>query len=100
MRKSKVRLEILVRVLADLTLLNMSLLLSLLPQILFRHLRLLALFNDWLPAALVLSGLAPFLFYAMGFYTKGRSYSGNIRRWLSCNLPPCCFQRSRCVFTS
>jgi nucleoside-diphosphate-sugar epimerase len=79
MRKSKVRLEILVRVVADLALLNTSLLFSLLPQILFRHLRLLSLVQVWLPAAFVISAIGPFLFYAMGFYTKGRSYSGKYK---------------------
>ena len=40
MGKSNLRLEILVRVLADLALLNISLLFGTLPQILFRHLHL------------------------------------------------------------
>ena len=79
MRKSNVRLEILVRVLADLALLNTSLLFALLPQIVFRHLRLLTLVHVWMPAALLISGLGPLLFYAMGFYTKGRSYSGRYK---------------------
>jgi nucleoside-diphosphate-sugar epimerase len=79
MRKSNVRIEILVRVLADLALLNASLLFSLLPQVLFRHLPLLLLENVWLPAALLISVVGPFLFYAMGFYTKGRSYSGKYK---------------------
>ncbi len=79
MRKSNVRLEILVRVLADLALLNASLLFALLPQIVFRHLRLLNLVHVWMPAALLISGLGPLLFYAMGFYTKGRSYSGRYK---------------------
>src|ERR1700680_3309966 len=71
MRKSNVRLEILVRVLADLALLNTSLLFALLPQMLFRHLRLLSAF--------LISVLGPCLFYRMGFYTKGRSYSGKYK---------------------
>jgi nucleoside-diphosphate-sugar epimerase len=79
MHKSNVRLEILVRVLADLALLNTSLLFALLPQILFRELRLLSLVNVWLPAAFLISVLGPFLFYGMGFYTKGRSYSGKYK---------------------
>jgi nucleoside-diphosphate-sugar epimerase len=79
MHRSNVRLEILVRVLADLVLLNTSLLFALLPQIIFRDLRLSSLVNLWLPAAFLISVLAPFLFYVMGFYTKGRSYSGKYK---------------------
>jgi nucleoside-diphosphate-sugar epimerase len=79
MGKSNVRLEILVRVLADLAILNASLLFALLPQIILGRLRLAALVNVWLPAALLISVLAPFLFYRMGFYTKGRSYSGRYK---------------------
>jgi nucleoside-diphosphate-sugar epimerase len=79
MRKSRVRLEILVRVLADLVLLNASLFFALLPQLLFRHLRLLSMVNVWLTAAVLISILGPVLFYVMGFYTKGRSYSGKYK---------------------
>lgn len=79
MHRSNVRLEILVRVLADLALLNTSLLFALLPQIIFRDLRLSSLVNLWLPAAFLISVLAPVLFYVMGFYTKGRSYSGKYK---------------------
>lgn len=79
MRKSNVRLEILVRVLADVALLNASLLFALLPQIIFRHLRPLNLVHVWLPAAILVSAIGPCLFYSMGFYTKGRSYSGKYK---------------------
>jgi|HubBroStandDraft_6_1064221.scaffolds.fasta_scaffold11803_3 nucleoside-diphosphate-sugar epimerase len=79
MHKSNVRLEILVRILADLAMLNTALLFALLPQIVLRHLRLLSMVNVWLPAALLISVLGPFLFYGMGFYTKGRSYSGKYK---------------------
>jgi nucleoside-diphosphate-sugar epimerase len=79
MRKSNVRLEILVRVLADVVIVNASLMFALVPQIIFRHLRLLYLVHVWLPAALLVSVLGPLLFYRMGFYTKGRSYSGKYK---------------------
>jgi nucleoside-diphosphate-sugar epimerase len=79
MRKSKVRLEILVRVVADLALLNASLFLALLPHLVLARLRLVSLMGVWLPAAVLISALAPFLFYSMGFYTKGRSYSGKYK---------------------
>jgi nucleoside-diphosphate-sugar epimerase len=82
MPKSHIRLEILVRVLADLALLNTSLLSALLPQIIFRHLRVLSLVNVWLPAAFLISVLGPVLFYKMGFYTKGRSYSGKYKAFV------------------
>ena len=72
MRKSKVRLEIMVRVVADLALLNASLFLALVPQIVLGRLRLISLISVWLPAAVLINVLAPFVFYAMGFYTKGR----------------------------
>jgi nucleoside-diphosphate-sugar epimerase len=79
MRKSNLRIEILVRVLADLVLLNISLFFALLPQVLFRHLPLAVLVNVWSPAAFLISVVGPSLFYKMGFYTKGRSYSGKYK---------------------
>src|SRR3984893_18344251 len=79
MRKSNVRLEIIVRVVADLAMLHSALLFAFLPQIIFRHSRLLSLVNVWLPVAFLLTALGPLVFYGMGFYTKGRSYSGKYK---------------------
>jgi nucleoside-diphosphate-sugar epimerase len=79
MRKSNVRFEIIVRVVADLAMLHTALLFAFLPQIIFRHSRLLSLVNVWLPVAFLLTVLGPLVFYGMGFYTKGRSYSGKYK---------------------
>jgi len=59
--------------------LNAALLFGLLPQILFRHLRLRSMAEVWPSAAVLISVIGPFLFYTMGFYTKGRSYSGKYK---------------------
>lgn len=79
MRNSKVRLQILVRVLADLVILHVSLWIAFMPQMLFRHWRVLTWAEMWLPSACLLSVLGPIVFYVMGFYTKGRSYSGKYK---------------------
>jgi nucleoside-diphosphate-sugar epimerase len=79
MRKSNIRLQILVRVLADLIILNTSLAIAFAPQVLFRRWHAPLLFEMWLPSAFLLSAIGPALFYAMGFYTKGRSYSGKYK---------------------
>jgi len=79
MRNSKVRLQIFVRVLADLVILHVSLWIAFMPQILFRGWRVFTLAQMWLPSACLLSLLGPIVFYVMGFYTKGRSYSGKYK---------------------
>jgi len=79
MSKPIVRLEILARVVADLIILNTSLLVSLGPELVFRHLRASLLIGLWWPDACLLSVIGPSLFYLMGFYTKGRSYSGKYK---------------------
>jgi len=79
MLKSNIRVEILVRIIADVVILNTSLLISLLPEMIFRHWRPLTLIDIWLPIACLLSLSGPSLFYAMGFYTKGRSYTGKYK---------------------
>jgi nucleoside-diphosphate-sugar epimerase len=79
MRKLQFRIEILVRVLADLLILNGSLLAALGPELVFRHLRARFLFDLWWPDAWLLSIIGPLVFYVFGFYTKGRSYSGKYK---------------------
>ncbi len=79
MHELKIRVEILVRVVADLIILNASLLISLLPQLLAKHPQAFAVFKTWWPPACMLSILGPLLFYSMGFYTKGRSYMGKYK---------------------
>ncbi len=79
MRKLQFRIEILVRVLADLAILNGSLLAALAPELVFRHLRARPLFDLWWPDAWFLSITGPLIFYVFGFYTKGRSYSGKYK---------------------
>ncbi len=101
MRKSNVRLEILVRVLADLALLNTSLLFALLPQIVFRHLRLLSLVN--VLAACRSSDQRARLrscFTRWVSIPKGAPTAGNIRRSSSCDQRLCCFRLSHSVCTS
>src|ERR1700690_98666 len=79
MRKTTVRSQIVVRVLADLIMLNSASLIAILPQMFFRSWSLTSAFNMWLPMAFVLSFAGPYLFYEMGFYTKGRSYNGKFK---------------------
>lgn len=79
MSKSSVRLQILVRLLADLVILNVSLLIGLAPEVLFRHLPERFFISLWWPDACVLSVIGPTVFYLVGFYTKGRSYSGKYK---------------------
>jgi nucleoside-diphosphate-sugar epimerase len=78
MSKSRVRVEILVRIIADLVILNVSLWAGLLPQLL-RPGYTLPLLGVWWPSACLISAIAPLVFYKMGFYTKGRSYSGKYK---------------------
>jgi hypothetical protein len=75
MSKSKVRVEILVRIIADLVILNVSLWAALVPQLL-RPAYAVPLLGAWWPSACLISLIAPVVFYQMGFYTKGRSYTG------------------------
>lgn len=79
MVKSTLRLEIFMRVLADVIILNASVGISLLTDLLFRHSRPLLLVGLWWRSACLLSVLGPALFSWMGFYTKGRSYSGRYK---------------------
>jgi nucleoside-diphosphate-sugar epimerase len=79
MHKPRITLDILVRILADIIILNVSLLLSLLPQAILRHWHPFRLGAMFLPSAILLSIIGPLLFRAMGFYTKGRSYSGKYK---------------------
>src|ERR1700722_9080369 len=78
MSKSKDRAEILVRIIADLVILNLSLWAALLSQLL-RPRYTLPLLGLWWPSACLISAIAPLLFYRMGFYTKGRSYAGKYK---------------------
>lgn len=78
MSRASVRLEILVRVIADVIILNTSLLVSLAPEVALHRLSLLALLGLW-PDACLLTVIGPVLFYITGFYTKGRSYSGKYK---------------------
>jgi nucleoside-diphosphate-sugar epimerase len=79
MHGMKFKVEILTRVVADLIILNASLLMSLLPRVFGRHLQLSSLLNTWWPSACLVSILGPLLFYSMGFYTKGRFYAGKYK---------------------
>jgi nucleoside-diphosphate-sugar epimerase len=74
MRPLNRSLQISVRVLADLIILNASLAIALLPELVFYEKSQMELFRLWLPPAILLSVIGPGLFYLMGFYTKGRSY--------------------------
>jgi len=79
MDKNAVRRQILVRVLADLIMLSSVTLFALLPQMIFRHWSIATMLLMWLPLAGILSLAGPVVFYAMGFYTKGRSYNGKFK---------------------
>ncbi len=79
MNKSAVHRQILARVLADLIMLSSASLFALLPQMIFRHWGLGATLLMWLPLAGLLAIAGPVVFYRMGFYTKGRSYSGKFK---------------------
>lgn len=79
MGKSTVRLEILVRILADLAILNFCAVFALLPQMIFRHWSAIFMLRMWVPLACLLSVFGPFVFYVRGFYTRGRSYSGKYK---------------------
>ncbi len=73
------RMEVLVRIAADLIVVNLCVFLSLVPHALLRNLPLPVIFRLWYFAAGLLSVLAPIVFYLMGFYTKGRSYSSKYK---------------------
>jgi nucleoside-diphosphate-sugar epimerase len=79
MDKNAVRRQILVRVLADIIMLSSASLLALVPQMIFRHWGVAATLFMWLPIACILVLGGPAVFYKMGFYTKGRSYSGKFK---------------------
>src|ERR1700683_1741526 len=79
MRKITVRSQIVVRVLADLIMLNSASLIVILPQMFFRNWSLNSALHMWLPIASILSLAGPYLFHEMGFYTKGRVYSGKFK---------------------
>jgi FlaA1/EpsC-like NDP-sugar epimerase len=77
---SRVRLDALVRVVADVIILNISLIACLLIWlVLIGPTRPTPLMSLWLPPAAVLSVLGPVVFYLRGFYTKGRSYTGKYK---------------------
>jgi nucleoside-diphosphate-sugar epimerase len=78
--KSRFRFDVLARVVADVIILNISLLACLLIWlVLLGPTKPTPLMVLWLPCASVLSVLGPVVFYLRGFYTKGRSYSGKYK---------------------
>ncbi len=78
--RSRVRLDALVRVVADVIILNFSLIACLLIWlVLLGPTRPTPLVSLWLPPAAILSVLGPAVFYLRGFYTKGRSYTGKYK---------------------
>lgn len=79
MPRSNHRLQICVRLVADLAILNVSLIFSLLPQVWIYHKHPLSLLSLWLEPAIILTLLGPGIFYVAGFYTKGRSYAGKYK---------------------
>jgi nucleoside-diphosphate-sugar epimerase len=79
MPKSTVRLEVVMRVLADVTMLNASVAASLLAELLLRHSHATLVLGLWWRSACLLSLIGPAIFFRMGFYTKGRSYSGRYK---------------------
>jgi len=78
MTKSKVRVDILVRVIADLLILNISLVIALVPRAIWKHGNLTSM-PTWVLAACLMTVIGPFLFYRMGFYTRGRSYASRYK---------------------
>jgi len=78
MTKSKVRVDILVRVIADLLILNTSLVIALVPRAIWKHGNLTSM-PTWVLAACLMTVIGPFLFYRMGFYTRGRSYASRYK---------------------
>jgi nucleoside-diphosphate-sugar epimerase len=71
--------QILVRIVADLIILNSASMLALLPLLVLGNCGLVAAFRMWLPMGGTLSVCGPLLFYAMGFYTRGRSYASKYK---------------------
>jgi nucleoside-diphosphate-sugar epimerase len=87
MTRSNHRLQICVRLAADLAIVNAGLIFSLLPQVWLHPRHPLSFLSLWCQVAIFLSVLGPVLFYAAGFYTKGRSYAGKYKALviLQCN---------------
>ena len=79
MSKLKIKVELLARVIADLIIVNTSLVSSLLPQLLSKHSQSFRWFDKWWPSACLVSVLGPLIFFSMGFYTKGRFYAGQYK---------------------
>jgi nucleoside-diphosphate-sugar epimerase len=79
MPRSPMRLDVVMRVLADVTILNASVAVSLLGELLLRHSHAALVLGLWWRSACLLSVLGPAIFFRMGFYTKGRSYSGRYK---------------------
>ena len=80
--RRNIPLEILVRVVADIILLNLGLILALLVRAEFIHDKNStpeAMATIFLRATLFLSTVGPLLFGAWGFYTKGRAYSSKYK---------------------
>ncbi|MGA7686906.1 MAG: NAD(P)-dependent oxidoreductase [Terriglobales bacterium] len=78
MSRPHARTQICVRVIADLAIVNATLLLSLLPQV-WMYGKPRPLLSLWLRAALLLSCLGPAISYASGLYTKGRFYASKYK---------------------
>lgn len=75
----RMRLEIVVRVVADIGLLNIALICGVLIRALIVHDAAnspSAIALAFVPASLFLSIVGPIVFHAMGFYSKGRFYAG------------------------
>lgn len=79
MPKSTVRLQVIMRVLADVIILNASVAVSLLAELLLRHSHAALVLGLWWRSACVLTVMGPAVFSRMGFYTKGRSYMGRYK---------------------
>lgn len=80
MQKSTIKMEIITRVGADLILLNVSLLAGLAVPLVASGSRTASLFKTaGILCSCLLSVGGPTLFYFMGFYTKGRSYTGKYK---------------------
>src|ERR1700751_4003821 len=82
MLKKLFRPEILIRVAADIVLLNLSIIFGLLVRALTIHdseNSLPALWVAFSQASLFLSTIGPVTFAMMGFYTKGRFYTGRYK---------------------
>src|SRR5947209_10987030 len=76
---SNMRFQAIIRALTDLVIVNVSVLGALLAEILFHHMGPGRLARMLWPAACMLSAASPPVFFLMGFYTKGRSYTGKYK---------------------